>query len=133
MPKLTLEQANTIIRHAFSRSHELKTKPLGVVVVDDGGSMFRIDVGLGKAWAAVAIGFSSREVGKRAKANPTFFVSLAATGQGKFIPQTGAVLITDGEGNILGAAGASGASADEDEGCCIHGIEKAGFKVGIDP
>jgi uncharacterized protein GlcG (DUF336 family) len=144
MPKLTLEQANTIIRHAFARSHELKTKPLGVVVVDDGGntisaqrddgaSMFRIDVGLGKAWAAVAIGFSSREVGKRAKANPTFFVSLAATGQGKFIPQTGAVLITDADGNILGAAGASGAAADEDEGCCIYGIEKAGFKVGIDP
>jgi uncharacterized protein GlcG (DUF336 family) len=95
--------------------------------------MFRIDVGLGKAWAAVAIGFSSREVGKRAKANPTFFVSLAATGQGKFIPQTGAVLITDADGNILGAAGASGAAADEDEGCCIYGIEKAGFKVGIDP
>lgn len=144
MPAITLAQANEIIRHALARSHELKTKPLGVAVVDDSGniisaqrddgaSMFRIDVGAGKAWAAVAIGFSSREVGKRAKANPTFFISLASTGHGKFIPQTGAVLITDDQGKVLGAAGASGAAADEDEGCCIWGIEKAGFKVGVDP
>ena len=65
---------------------------------DDGASMFRIDVGAGKARAAVAIGMSSREVHEKAINNPTFFVSLASTGHGKFIPQTGAVLIKDAEG-----------------------------------
>jgi len=140
MQKLTLKQANDIIEHALAKSHELKTKPLGVVVIDDGGniisaqrddgaSMFRIDVGRGKAWAAVAIGMSSRAVGAKAKGNPNFFVSLASTGGGKFVPQTGAVLIRDAQGNILGAAGSSGGSADEDEPCCIHGVTKTGFRA----
>ena len=138
MSKLTLKQANTIIEYALAKSHELKILPLGVAVIDDGGnvisaqrddgaSMFRIDVGRGKAWCAVAIGMSSRAVGEKAKNNPAFWISLASTGQGKFIPQTGAVLIRDKEGNILGAVGSSGAAADEDEACCIHGVLKAGF------
>lgn len=143
MPKLTIAQANTIIHHAFAKSREMKAKPLGVVVIDEGGntvsaqrddgaSMFRIDIGFGKAWAAVSIGYSSREVGKRAKANPVFFTTLAAAGKGKFIPQTGAVLILDEKGDVIGAVGSSGALADEDEACCIYGVEQAGFKVGSD-
>jgi uncharacterized protein GlcG (DUF336 family) len=56
-------------------------------------------------------------------------VSLAATSQGKFVPQTGAVLIKDAEGNILGACGSSGAHADEDEASCIAGVQRAGFRA----
>jgi uncharacterized protein GlcG (DUF336 family) len=141
MAKLTLEQANTIIAHAVAHCREQKWLPMGVAVLDDSGnmisgqrddgaSMFRIDVGAGKAWAAVAIGMSSREVHEKAINNPTFFVSLASTAQGKFIPQTGAVLIKDAEGNVLGACGSSGAHADQDEAACIYGVEKAGFKIG---
>ncbi|MBN1239852.1 MAG: heme-binding protein, partial [Gammaproteobacteria bacterium] len=52
---------------------------------------------------------------------------LAATAQGKFLPQPGGVLIRDADGRILGAAGASGGTGDEDEACCIAGIEAAGF------
>jgi uncharacterized protein GlcG (DUF336 family) len=49
---------------------------------------------------------------------------------GKVVPVAGGVLIMDGE-MILGAAGASGATADEDEACVIAGIQAAGlqFKV----
>ena len=36
MPAITLAQANEIIRHALARSRKLKTKPLGVAVVDIG-------------------------------------------------------------------------------------------------
>ena len=140
MAKLTLAQANTIIAHAIAYSHEQKTPPLGIVVIDDSGntlsaqrddgaSMFRIDIGQGKAWAAIAIGMSSRAVHEKAINNPTFFVSLAATGQGKFVPQTGAVLIKDAKGNILGACGSSGAHADEDEASCIAGVQRAGFRA----
>jgi uncharacterized protein GlcG (DUF336 family) len=39
----------------------------------------------------------------------------------------GGVLIKDAAGNILGAAGASGASGDQDEACCVFGIEQAGL------
>ena len=79
MSGLTLKQANTIIEGAIAKAHEMKIKPLAVVVLDaagnivsaqreDNASMFRMDVALGKAWGAVAMGCSSRALGKRTKA-----------------------------------------------------------------
>ena len=138
MSKLTLKQANTIIEKAFAKARELKIKPLGVVVLDqsghiisaqreDGASMFRLDVSQGKAWAAVAMGASSKALAKRAKDNPNFFITLAATASGKFLPQTGGVLIKDKDGAIIGAAGGSGGTGEEDEACCVAGIEAAGL------
>ncbi len=140
MPALSLKQANSIIENALAKAHEMKIKPLAVVVLDasgnivasqreDGASMFRFDVALGKAWGAVAMGCSSRALAKRAKDNPNFFLTLAATAKGRFLPQTGAAVIKDAQGNILGAAGASGGTGDEDEACCAHGIEQAGLKA----
>ena len=138
MSRLTLKQANTIVEKAFAKAREMKIRPLGVIVLDesgnivsaqreDGASMFRLDVARGKAWAAVAMGASSRALGKRAKDNPNFFVALAATAGGKFLPQTGAALIKDKDGVIIGSAGASGGTGDEDEACCVAGIEAAGL------
>src|SRR2546422_10205437 len=138
MSKLTLKQANTIIERAREKAGAMKIKPLAVVVLDDAGhvkaaqredgaSMFRFDVALGKAWASVAMGVSSRALLKRAKDNPNFFVSLAATAQGKFLPQTGGVLIRNEKGEILGAAGASGGTGEEDEEACVSGIQAAGL------
>lgn len=140
MSKLTLKQAITVIETAFAHARAKNYKPLGVVVLDEAGnikaaareddaSMFRIDIALGKAWGAVAMGCSSRALAKRAQSNPNFMVALAATAQGKFLPQQGAVLIRDASGAILGAAGASGATGDEDEECCIRGVEQAGLKA----
>ena len=85
MAQLTLKQANTIIEKGFAKAREMKIKPLGIVVLDaaghivsaqreDGASMFRLDVAQGKAWAAVAMGASSKALAKRAKDNPNFFV-----------------------------------------------------------
>jgi uncharacterized protein GlcG (DUF336 family) len=138
MSKLTLKQANTIIEKGFAKAREMKVKPLGIVVLDDSGhivsaqredgaSMFRLDVAQGKAWAAVAMGASSKALANRAKGNPNFFVTLAATANGKFLPQTGAALIKDKDGTILGAAGGSGGTGEEDEACCVAGIEAAGL------
>ena len=138
MSRLTLKQANTIVEKALAKAREMKIKPLGVIVLDDAGniksaqredgaSMFRLDIAKGKAWASVAMGASSRALGKRAKDNPNFFVALAATAGGKFLPQTGAALIKDKDGTILGAAGASGGTGEEDEVACVAGIEAAGL------
>jgi len=135
---LTLRQANQIIEAALAKARAMQIKPIAVVVLDDSGnvkaaqredgaSMFRFDVAQGKAWAAVAMGASSRALARRAKDNPNFFITLAATAQGKFLPQTGGVLIKDGSGQILGAAGASGGTGEEDETACAHGIQQAGL------
>ena len=145
MSRLTLKQANTIINEAFAKARELKVPPLCIVVVDDTGNvvasqsqdkatMFRYDISLGKAWAAVAMGASSRSLARRSKDNPTFFNGLVAASGGKFVPQPGGVLIKDRKGDILGAAGASGGAGavagtgGEDEACAVWGIRKAGLK-----
>jgi uncharacterized protein GlcG (DUF336 family) len=112
--------------------------PVSVVVLDSGGhvkamqredgaSMFRFDVARGKAWASVGMDAPSRALAERAKDNPNFFVTLAATAGGKFLPQPGGVLIRGADGSVLGAAGASGGTGDEDEAICSYGIAQAGF------
>ncbi len=139
MTTLTLAQANTIITTALSEARKAGYKAMAVVVLDDAGhlkaaqredgaSMFRVDVATGKGWACVGFGVSSRTLMERAKDNPNFYASLSATSQGRFIPQSGAVVIKDAGGNVIGAASASGGTGDEDELICIAGIQAAGLK-----
>ena len=138
MRPLTLEQANQIIAAALARSKKEGYKPMGIAVLDeaghlkafareDGASMFRFEIAQAKAWGSVGMGVSSRVLGQRAKDNPNFFVPLATTAQGKLLPQTGAVLIKDAAGQVMGAVGASGGTGDEDEVICIAGIEAVGL------
>lgn len=136
---LTLAQANQIIAAALAASHQHQYKPMAVVVLDeaghlkavqreDGASMSRVDIATGKAWGCVSMGASSRALLARAKDNAAFFNALAVTHGGKFIPQTGAVLIRDADGRIIGAVGASGGTGDEDEAICIAGVIAAGLR-----
>jgi len=139
---LDLESANHIIGRAVEKAVELQIPPLTVVVLDpaghliaaqrqDGASMFRFDVALGKAWGAVAMGCSSRDLAARAVDNPNFFHALASTGRGKFLPQPGALLVRAPDGQILGAVGASGGTGDEDELCCAFGVDAVGLSTGV--
>jgi uncharacterized protein GlcG (DUF336 family) len=138
---ITLDQANKIIAAALQRSAEAGYKPMAVVVLDssgsttsaqrqDGASMIRIDIATGKAWASIGLGAASRVLTQRAKDLPVFFGALASNANGKFIPQTGAVLIKDAAGAIIGAVGASGGTGDEDEAICIAGVEAVGLQAG---
>jgi len=138
---LTLDQANRVIAAALARSAEAGYKPMAVVVLDDAGhmkavqrqdgaSMLRVDIATGKAWAAIGMGAASRVLTQRAKDLPAFFNAIAASAQGKFIPQTGAVLIKEADGHVIGAVGASGGTGDEDELICIAGVEAAGLQAG---
>jgi uncharacterized protein GlcG (DUF336 family) len=106
MATLTLAQARTLIDAALAAARQAGFKPMGVVVVDaaaqvlasareDGASALRLDIALGKSAAAVGMGVNSRVLTERAKNLPAFFNAVAACAQQHFIPQTGAVLITD--------------------------------------
>jgi uncharacterized protein GlcG (DUF336 family) len=141
MSSLTLAQANQIITAALAKSREAGYKPMGIAVLDEGGalkafaredgaSMFRFEIAQAKAWGAAGMGVSSRALSDRAKGNPNFFVALAATAHGKFLPQPGAVVIMDAAGQVIGAVGASGGTGDEDEAICIAGITAAGLAHG---
>ncbi len=141
MSVLNLATAQKIIEAALAHSKTQGYKPMGMAVLDesgqlkafareDGASMFRFDIARAKAWGAVGMGASSRVLAQRAKDNPNFFVTLAATAEGKFLPQTGAVLVKNAHGEVLGAVGASGGTGDEDEAICIAGIQAAGLMAG---
>jgi uncharacterized protein GlcG (DUF336 family) len=139
--KLDLAKANIIVDAALENARQSKIRPLCVAVLDDGGnlkalkredgaSILRPQIAISKAWGAIGMGESSRHLGNRLKELPAFLGALSDMTGGKVVPVAGGVLIMDGE-TILGAAGASGATADEDEACVIAGIQAAGlqFKV----
>jgi len=141
MTTLTLQIANQIIAAALAKSGESGYKPMAIAVLDaagnlkafaseDGASMFRFDIARGKAWGAVGMGVASGVLAQRAKDNPNFFMALAATAQGRFLPQPGAVVIKDHEGQVLGAVGASGGMGEEDEAICAAGVAAVGLVAG---
>jgi uncharacterized protein GlcG (DUF336 family) len=138
MSTLTFSKAIKLIDGATAAAREAGFRPMGIVVVDaaaqvvamareDGATALRLDIALGKAAAAVGMGANTRVLTQRAKDLPAFFGAVAAVAQQKFIPQTGAVLITDAEGQVIGAAGASGGTGDEDEQIVIAGIAASGL------
>jgi uncharacterized protein GlcG (DUF336 family) len=138
---LTLVQANAILTAALAAARRAGYKPMALVVLDDaahvkavqredGASMFRVEIAMGKAWAAVGLGAASSVIAERAKDNPNFFAALATTAQGRFLPQAGAVLIKGPNGDVLGAVGASGGSGAEDETICIAGLQAVGLHFG---
>ncbi len=139
--KVTLRQATTIIDGALAKAREMNVRPLCVAVLDDGGnltalkredgaSLLRPQIAIGKAWGAIGMGESSRSLADRLKERPAFLGALSDMSGGKVVPVPGGVLIMN-ENVIIGAAGASGGTADEDEACVVAGIQAAGldFKI----
>jgi uncharacterized protein GlcG (DUF336 family) len=135
---LTLVQAQTIVAAALAAARSRALRPMAVVAVDrdglvkslareDGATALRLEIAIGKACAAAGMGVNSRVLAERAAALPTFFSSIAATSTQAFVPQTGAVVIHSVSGEIIGAAGASGGTGDEDEEVVLAGILAAGL------
>ena len=100
---LTLAQANQIIAAALARSNEAGHKPMAIVVLDDGGhiksaqredgaSMFRTDIAMGKAWASIAMGAASRVLTQRAKDLPAFFVNSAQASRHQLVARPASTL-----------------------------------------
>ena len=80
---LTLAQANRIIEAILDKGAALECRPLAVIVVEpgckvkafqkeDGASMVRFEMALGKAYAALALSRSSKLVRIRNEEKPVF-------------------------------------------------------------
>lgn len=138
---VTLEQANSIIRHALDKGHETGCKPLTVVVLDSGGcfravaredgsGILRTEVATGKAWGALGLGIGSRALARRIQEDPlgaAFVDAIASASGGRVVPVAGGVLIRDADGAVIGAVGISGDTSDRDEACAVAGIEATGL------
>jgi uncharacterized protein GlcG (DUF336 family) len=143
MASLTLAQANRIIEAILSRGAELQCRPLAVVVVEpgckvkafqkeDGASMIRFEMALGKAYAALALGRSSRLVRIRNEEKPAFMRYLIAASDDQIFPEGGGMQICDAAGEVIGAVGVTGETEDRDEELAVHGIHAAGLKTDDD-
>jgi len=140
---LTLAQANRIIEAILARGAELECRPLSVIVVEpgckvkafqkeDGSSMIRFEMALGKAYAALALGRSSRLVRVRNEEKPAFMRYLIAASGDQLFPEGGGMQIHDAEGHVVGAVGVTGDTEDRDEELAVHGIHAAGLKTDDD-
>lgn len=138
---LSLETATKIADAALAKGREASMKPLTVAIVDDGGNLkvlkredgpgapMRPQIAIGKAFASVGMGRSTRALQDMAQQRPWFSASLVSVANGGYVPVPGGVLITDASGTIVGAIGVTGDSADNDEVAAIAGIEAAGLKA----
>ena len=135
---LTLVQAQTILATALAQAEKLGLKPLAIAVLDargaqkvfgaqDGTSLKRAEIALGKAHGAVALGLGSRAIHKMALERPYFVEAATHAVGGSLVPVPGGVLIRNAEGALLGAVGVSGDTSDNDEAAAVAGIVAAGL------
>jgi uncharacterized protein GlcG (DUF336 family) len=138
LSELTLQAAQTIATATLKTAREKAFKPLSVVVYDargalkallseDGTSLKRAEIAMGKAYGALALGVGTRAIHKMAVDRPYFVASATHVAGGQLVPVPGGVLIKDGQGMILGAVGVSGDTSDNDEIAAAAGIEAAGM------
>lgn len=143
MAEISLSRANRIINGAFAKAREMGLKPIAVAVLDEGGnvkavqrqdgaSMLRFEMGAGKAYGALSVGMGSRWLHDQAATRPHFLTGMVGVSGGKILPVPGGVLVKDKRGQIIGAVGISGDTADNDEAAAVAGIEAAGLVAQVD-
>jgi uncharacterized protein GlcG (DUF336 family) len=135
---LTLAAAETILTAALAKARALALQPVAVVVLDargalkcarveDGTSLKRAEIAIGKAHGALALGMGTRAIHKRVEQQPYFIAAVSHVVGGSLIPVPGGVLIKDAGGQVLGAIGISGDTSDNDEAAAVAGIAAAGL------
>lgn len=136
---ITLDTARNII--AETRAHAVTSgcKPLTVVVLDagghilavereDGSSNKRFEIAYGKAHGAISMGVGSRALMERAERQPYFIAAATLAIGGALVPVPGGVLVYR-DGVLVGAAGATGDTSDNDEAAIVAGIQAAGLSA----
>ena len=138
---LTYDQAQRIVAAALAAARQQSLKPMSFVVLDaraalraaateDGAAIARWKVAFGKAHGAISLGLSSRTLGAMALERPHFIGALASSViDDGLVPVAGGVLIHDAAGAVIGAAGASGDTSDNDEAVLIAAIASVGLSA----
>ena len=135
---MDLSAALKIVEASLAYASEQGFKPMAAGVIDargalksfaaqDGTSLKRGEIALGKANGAVAMGMGSRALMNRAEQQAYFIAAATAAVGGSLVPVPGGVLIKDASGTLLGAVGVSGDTSDNDEAAAIAGIKAAGL------
>lgn len=140
MNVLNLQTATAISTRALAVGREISAAPLTVAVLDagghlislqreDGASLLRPQIAIGKAWGAMALGKDSRLIAADAQQRPAFIGAVNNLADGKLVPAPGGVLIRNEQGEVIGAVGITGDTSDIDEQCAISALESLGLKA----
>lgn len=136
---LGLEQASAIVDEALRLAREHDLQPLTVVVLDAGGhqialkredgcGIIRVQIACAKAYGALGMGKSSRDLGDHVADRPLFANSLSVISGGRFATVPGGVLVCDDDGHVIGSVGVTGDTSAADEFTAIGGIKAAGLQ-----
>lgn len=140
MSTLNLTTATTISTRALAVGREICAAPLTVAVLDagghlvclqreDGASLLRPQIAIGKAWGALALGKGSRAIAADAQQRPAFIGAVNNLADGSLVPAPGGVLIRNAQGEVIGAIGITGDTSDIDEQCAISAVEAVGLNA----
>ncbi len=124
---LTLAEANQMIQTAVEKADELGVK-VSIAVCDPGGNLLAVNrmegasavsatVAQGKAAASAGFGRASGAL----PADSPVIQAVIATLGGRMLPAQGAVPVHK-DGELVGAIGGSGATAQQDEDCAQAGL-----------
>jgi uncharacterized protein GlcG (DUF336 family) len=138
MTDLSLDQSQAILGAALAHARSAGFKPLAIAVLDargalkafvaeNGTSLKRGEIAIGKAYGAVALGVGSRSIAAMAGERPHFVAAVTHAVGGSLVPVPGGVLIRGEAGRLLGAVGISGDTSDNDEAAAMAGIAAAGL------
>lgn len=139
MTTISLQQASRIAEVAFARGEAEGVTKMSVVVTDAGGhirlamrndaqGIFGVETAQAKCTAALGFNRSSLALSK-IFTDPAAVAGLQGAVKGKFLPLGGAVVVTDAQGNIVGAAGVSGGLPEVDEAIIVAAVTQAGLSV----
>lgn len=140
MSSLNLNVALNITLNALAAGRDRSAAPLTVAVLDagghlislqreDGASLLRPQIAIGKAWGALALGKGSRLIASDAQQRPAFIGAVNNLAQGSLVPAPGGVLIRDECGDVIGAVGITGDTSDIDEQCAVSALESLGLQA----
>jgi uncharacterized protein GlcG (DUF336 family) len=144
MRGISLDEALKLIAGTFEEAARRRLRPLTAVVLDAGGyvkaalkqdgcSMLRFEIAYGKAYAALALGRSSRLVLQKSREKPIFMENLQSLASGPMFLEGGGQLIRDAaSGEVVGAVGVTGDVNEMDDIAAVAGIHAAGYQSDYD-
>jgi uncharacterized protein GlcG (DUF336 family) len=100
-----------------------------VLLREDGASLAREKIALGKARGALSLGLGGRDLEARWRDYPNLITAVSDLTGGEIVAVRGSALLRTETGEIVGAIGVTGDSAANDEACAIEGARTSGFSA----
>ena len=142
-PSLSLKDSKTIASNIFKSARNLNLNPITIAILDDGGnfiliekedgcSVMRPDIAIGKAFGALSLGMNTANMEKLLKGRSDFISSLSSIGAAKgrgYISVPGGVVLLDSKKSVIGAIGVSGDTSENDEKVITEGVRNSNLPI----